>query len=479
MKILSKTLSYLFVYFILGTGTTFANITDNQTDQLSPVFPNSKLPFRVVIQKTNLELPKGLHSGMVGVYNGLWIFIAGRTNGLHGFGADPFPPGSQNTDIYVINPTKGSYSSRSLADPSSGLTQQQIDSLAVTSPQGYQDGNTLYMTGGYGIDTGTGTYTTKPILTAINLPGIVKWVLYPNNKSYSVVKNIKQITSSTFQVAGGEMFRVGSLTQLVFGQNFTGVYTSGSNGEYTQQVRIFQIMNKNGNLSVKFNYSKPFYPDANYRRRDLNVMPAILSNNNAIQYGSIAYAGVFTNTAGGGVWTVPVVIDMTGKPTMADPNSPATFKQALNQYVCASAGLYSRKNRSMYNIFFGGMTYGYYSGTTFQTDAEIPFTNQVTTVKMDKNGNFTQYLMDSRYPTLYSATINPGNPLLFGAGAYFIPNNTLPHFANGVISLDNLNRTAVIGYIVGGIASTLPNTNVDADSFGSTYVFKVTLVLTK
>ncbi len=442
---------------------------DNQTNTLSPIYPESLLPFTIIIEQMNFQLPVGLHSGMIGIYKGLWIFIAGRTNGLHGFGADPFPVAAQNTMIYVVNPASGTIFSRSLH--TSDLTQQQIDSLSVTSPQGYQDNNTLYMTGGYGIDTLTGAFTTKPILTAFNLPGIVKWTMGDNSKQLSAY--IQQIIHPMFQITGGEMLKLGNVSQLVFGQNQDGVYNPADSGIYSEQIRRFQISNVNGQLFANFYPSLPTLPDPNYRRRDLNVMPAIFSVNNRLQYGMIAYAGVFTETTG--VWTVPVVMDQNGTPSMANPLLSTTFKQGMNQYVSATAGLYSQRTKSMYNIFFGGISYGFYSGGTFQTDSEIPFINQVTTVKMDQNGNFTQYLMNSQYPVILSTSVNPGNQLLFGAGAYYIHAN-IQRYANGVINIDNIRKPTVIGYIAGGIMSTLPNTNTDADSNGSPYVFKVTLV---
>jgi hypothetical protein len=476
MKRLSTTLACLSVSLTLGIGSAAANTTNNQTDDLSPILPAASLPFQVVIEQTNFQLPVGLHSGVVGVYHGLWVFIAGRINGLHGFGPDPFPPEAQNTSIYVVNPTTGSVTSRSLKDPSAGLNQQQIDTLSVTSPQAYQDGAILYMSGGYGIDTSTGTFSTKPVLTAINLPGIIQWVTNPGIGSNSVINNISQMYDPIFQIAGGKMFRLGNLTQLVFGQNLAGDYTPGSNGVYSEQVRRFQIKNVGGQLSVEIYPSKPQSPDANFRRRDLNILPALLNNNNNLQYSYVAYAGVFTPATG--TWTVPVVINDMTNPIMPDPNLPTTFKQAMNHYVCAAASLYSRKYTNMYHIFFGGISYGFYdTNGVFQTDSQLPFINQVTTIQIDKNNNFTQYLMGNQYPTILSTQINPGNTLLFGAGAYFITNN-ISQYSNTVINLDNIRQPTVIGYIVGGIQSTLPNTNAITDSTASAYIFKVTLTPT-
>lgn len=473
MKGLSRAFGCLFVYLILAMPTV-ANATDNQTDALSPILPGAGLPFRIVIERANFQLPAGNHSGALGVYQGQWIIIAGRSNGLHGFGPDPFPVSAQNTSIYVINPTTGAVSSRSLKDPSSGLTQRQIDTLSVTSPQWYQDSNTLYMTGGYGIDTSTGTFETMPVLTAINLPGIVQWVTQPGNRNNSVAGNIRQLYNPIFQIAGGEMYKSGNITQLIFGQNFTGVYSGGSNGAYSEQVRRFLIKNNNGQLAVDIYPSIPHNLDPNLRRRDLNILPTML-NNNLLTPGFVAYAGVFTNATG--VWTVPVVINEIGIPVMADPSLSTTFKQGMNQYVCAAASLYSKKYTNTYHIFFGGMSYGFYSGGVFQTDSEIPFINQVTTVQMDRNGRFTQYLMANAYPVISSTGVNPGNQLLFGAGAYFVASNILK-YSNHIINLDNIRRSTVIGYIVGGIQSTVPNTNTIFDSSGSRYVFKVTLVPT-
>lgn len=464
MNRLSKKLTQALVYLLMSTGASFA---DNQTMDVSPILPEKGLPFRVSIQKANFQLPAGIHSGTSGVYKGLWVFIGGSHIGLHGFGPDPFPPEAQNSTVYVVNPVTGVVLSRSLKEPSSKLTQQQIDTLSVISPQSYQENHTLYMSGGYGVDTASGTLGTKPIFTAINLPGLIQWVTNPRQNSVSA--NIRQIYNPVFQITGGEMFKSGNVTQLVFGQNFTGVYTPGSNGEYSEQIRQFRIGDSGGALTVEVLNAKPYNPDPNYRRRDLNILPALLSKNNRMTYGLIAYSGVFTETDG--IWTVPVVVDAEGNPTMANPASPATFKQGMNNYVSAATGFYSRKHMSMYHLFFGGISYGFYSGGVFLTDSEIPFINQVTTIKRDKNGIFSQYLMSTEYPVILSTQ---NTPLLFGAGAYFITDKVL-HYPNGVINLDSIRKPTVIGYIVGGIASALPNTNTMEDSFGSPYVFKVVL----
>lgn len=446
---------------------------DNQTATLSPIAAQDGLPFSIQIDQTPLELPHGFHSGVFGVFNGLWVFLAGSTIGLHGFGADPFPPEAQNTVIYVVDYSKNAIYSRSLYDSSSGLSQQQIDSLSVISPQFYQSNNTLYMTGGYGIDTATNTFGTKPTLTALYLPGVIQWVMQGSRSGQHLVQHIRQLNHSIFQICGGEMYPLNGISNLVFGQNFIGVYTDSSNGIYSEQIRRFKILDVDGQLGVHIYDSLPQIPDPNYRRRDLNILPTLLTVNNRLQPGLVAYSGVFTITTG--VWTVPVVINENGQPLMADPDASSTFKQGMNHYSSAAASFYSKKYQSTYHLLLGGISYGYYENGSFQTDSEIPFINQVTTIKMDKQGHFTQYLMNDQYPVILSTESNPGNPLLFGAGAYFVP-RTISSYANGVINFDHIQKPTVVGYIVGGIASTLPNTNVISDAFASKYIFKVTLL---
>src|SRR5579862_2781290 len=127
MKFLSPFLLFVLMIGIANSATkishskiTSTKTFDNQTNTLSTVYPSNQLPFQVVIQQANFTLPVGIHSGVFGTYQGLWVFIAGRINGLHGFNpSNNFPADSQNTSIYVVNPNTGQVMSRSLYDSSS------------------------------------------------------------------------------------------------------------------------------------------------------------------------------------------------------------------------------------------------------------------------------------------------------------------------------------------------------------------------
>lgn len=455
----------LIVVFFFLTGTIWGQ---NQTETLSPIFPETSLPFTLQID-IDFLLPTGIQSYASAIHEGKWLLLAGRVNGLHGFDnlGNNFPPNKQNREVFVVDPISKETWRRSLSDQS-GLTQEEMDALSVTASQFFQKENTLYMVGGYGINGITGLMETKNSLTAIDIPKMMKWV---KKGKPSLKKAIKQAFHPLLQVTGGALFQANDHSPwlLILGQNFQGLYRADSNGIYTRQVRPFWINEEDHHLSILGKPSKKQNQD--YRRRDLNVVPVLINNKQAY----VAFAGVFTIS--GGIYTAPITIFSDGSSYQKDPNDPTTFRQAMNHYDCPSFGLYSVKHKEMFVVLPGGISFGYFENGSFTTDSEIPFINQITTIKIDKHNNYMQYLMNREYPYIESMGTNPGNQLLFGAEAEFFPKKDIKLFSNGVIQLDALPKEpTVIGYIVGGIMSTVPNTTTRFDTTSSPYVFKVTLI---
>lgn len=383
--------------------------TQNQTDELSKVVQNRFSAFQVLVEEAPFALPAGIQSYAWASYEGEWIFLAGRMNGLHGFSStdDNFPPNEQNRTVFVVDPSTGAVYTRSLLDPTSGLTQEQIDSLSVTSPQSYSVKKKLYMTGGYGIHTETGEFGTFDKLTVINIPGLISWVKNPA-PGQTAAQYIRQISNPIFKVTGGDMFQFGQdPTLLIFGQDFSGFYEDSSNGMYTHKVRRFHIFDDGLNLSVKVLPSKPTDFEPAYRRRDMNIIPTIHYDGGHYKQGFIGLSGVFTLMTG--IWTVPVEISHKGHPCMKNPWHKTAFKQGMNNYQCPVVPLFSKKTKMMYMVLMGGITYGYFENGVFEVDDEIPFTNQITTVTRDKHGYYGQFLMDTEYPVILSTQSNPGN----------------------------------------------------------------------
>jgi autotransporter-associated beta strand protein len=444
----------------------------NQTPDVTPVVRDGDLPYRVELRPRDFgesELPT-LHSFAAGEHAGKWVLLGGRTNGLHGFATGPgapfvnFPTAYQNRDVWVIDPVSGESWSRSFDDPTSGLTSTVIQSLTPTNQQFYQRGDELYVNGGYGA-RGNG-FDTFDTLSAINLPKLVDWVVADSG---SAVGAIRQITDPLFRVTGGGMFEIDGRTHLVFGHDFQGGYSPGRNGIYTNQVRSFDIVDDGTGLSIRNVTASTPLPE--YRRRDLNVFPVIRPSASGPVQEIVALSGVFTES--NGAWTVPVEIDPAGQPTMSNPALPTTFKQGFNNYHSAKMGLYSETTATMHEVLFGGLSYQFIDPVTgaVVSDIAFPFVNEITSVVIDSQGQYTQYLI-GEFPDLRDGG---GSRLRFGTNAEFFRKHDVAAFENGVLRLDELSGNTVVGYVFGGIASNAPHTRnvAGAISVASDILFDV------
>ena len=395
-----------------------------------------------------------------------WVLLAGRTNGLHGFGPSGtinFPPKYQNTDVWVIDPITKETWSCSLADSSSGLSQDVIDSLSATNTQVFQDGDTLFVVGGYVYTNGE--FTTYNALSAIHMPSLVAWV-----KGVDATLDAKAIVQVAgdeatdgsyeggyFQVTGGSLNRLGDSYLLVFGQNFEGPYTPGSNGVYTSQVRSFEIAYDYdaGTLTYTNLGVSPSGGDPSlYRRRDLNVFPSLAPGVSGPEEDVTVLAGVFYN--GSGVWTVPVEIGADGVPTTVDPaTDPTVFKQAMNHYESAKIGLYSDSTGEMTEVLLGGISANVYDTTTggLVYDKNYGFTNQISAVIRAADGSYTQEYMGD-FPAVYNAS---DTLLHLGAEAIFFAASGVSQVTSDILDLDALTTETMIGYVFGGIAADKPN----------------------
>jgi MYXO-CTERM domain-containing protein len=435
----------------------------NQTPDLSPIVIGASQPFttEILAHSFNGNPLPSLHSFAKGQNGNEWLLIGGMTNGMHDLsGNTGFEPQHHNKDLVVINPETNQFWMRSLvSDPSAGVTADQIDSLSTTNNQFSQIGSRLYLAGGYGPSSAINNqYHTFSTLTSIDVPGMINWV---KTGTGTAAGNMRQIANPLLQVTGGEMHMTANgRTHLVFGQNYPDAYNPRQDGEYTHQVRSFSIIDDASGLSIANPVSGPAHDD--FRRRDLNVVPIIERDNGQLVGKLRALSGVFTPSFG--AWTVPVTIDPDGNATQPDPTAPGTFKQGMNAYRCATIGLYSASSDTMHTLLLGGISYQFFDSTSgqIQNDLALPFVNDVTDIVTDAQGNMTQHLLPTSYPTILAPTNN--TPLLMGTETEFFLRPGIATFANGVIDLDALTGPTLVGYLFGGIAADAPNGGVTVAS---------------
>ncbi len=462
-------------------GLLSSAVGQHQTPTFSPLEPADSIPYQIKLQEYDFgsaQLP-GIHSYAAGSYDGKWVLIAGRTNGVHDLdqsGEGSFPPESQNRQVWVIDPVSKQSWHRSLGDPFAGITDpvsglnpNQIASLTPTNNQYEQVGNTLYMTGGYGLNPAS-EFTTFDKLTAINLPSMDDWVV---NGTGQAVNSIRQVDHAIASVTGGAMHEMNGRMHIVFGQDFEGPYSPRSEGTYSRQVRSFDIVDDGVNLAIANPTSTAI--NSAYRRRDLNVIPVLKPDGSGgIDEELVALSGVFTTSFG--VWTVPVEIDANGTPTMADPNAAETFKQGFNGYHSAKMGLFSESTGEMHEFLFGGISLQYLDPLTgmVETDHDMPFVNDITAIAIDANGKYSQHHM-GYFPEIVDGT---GKQWRFGANAEFFAAEGINAFENGVLDLDALTGTTTLGYVLGGLMTNGPHTRgfPDVTSTASFKIFEVVYI---
>jgi hypothetical protein len=385
------------------------------------------VPFVLEIEEVTANQAPALHSTSHAEDAGRWLFVTGRTNGLHGLTAtpDPFPAQFANGAVVVYDLATDTRWSASL----DGLDPAVAAPLRSTNAQFCQVGSTLYVVGGYGRNV-AGDNVTHPTLTAINVPAIIAAV----QNGTALAPHVRQLVDERFAVAGGHFIRRGDHYQLVAGNRFDGDYLGGNQVQvYTEAIRSIWLSDDGTTLSVT-GYSEDSSAQ-NLHRRDGNVAPVVLPG--GVETFSI-YGGVFNS------FNLPF-----RNPVRVDVGSHAagTFQARFGHYTTPVLAMHDARDGSMHTTFFGGMGQFWYNESTGQIveDGLVPFIDDIATLSVAADG------------TTGETVLPVGMPGYFGTNAQFFQSHTLPTWSNGVVRLEALSGRTLIGHIHGGITTDRPN----------------------
>ncbi|WP_294671274.1 T9SS type A sorting domain-containing protein [uncultured Fluviicola sp.] len=413
-------------------------------------------PFNIYLEPMNISGLGGLQAFAWGQHQGKWLIIGGRLDGLHRrqpFAA--FDEAGHNNQLIVVDPVAQQKWSAPLSSLPIGLQEQ----LSATNMEFYQEGDYLYLVGGYGYSNTSADHITYPNLSAVKVPDVIDAII--NGTSFA--SSFRQVTDTLFAVTGGYLNKINNTFYLTGGQKFIGRYNPmgpthgpGFIQEYTNASRKFTLSDDGVTLSVT--HLAAIHDPANLHRRDYNVVPQIMP---AGQEGLTAFSGVFQVNA-----DLPflncVNIDSTGHTV----NN--AFSQYYNHYHCAHIPLYSASNNEMHTVFFGGIAQYYDSLGVLVQDNNVPFVKTIARVTRNASGTMAEYKLPVEMPAL------------LGAGSEFIPIETVPHYDNDVLKLDDFTTdTTLVGFIYGGISSTAANiffTNTGTESSASSQLFKVYVI---
>lgn len=432
---------------------------------LATGYADAQAPYVVTVKPWDSSFAIGVQSFAWAEYEGKLLIVGGRTNGFHRTSDKErtFPTQYDNQQFRVLDlQNKKRYSA---AIPAAFLLP-----LRTTNMEYYQDGNTLYVAGGYGSTCDSDSaacYQTFPNLSALNVSGLVNAIVA--GQTTNLDQYITMITDERMQVTGGSLEKIGDNFYLVFGQNYNSIYKGGVTGIYTEQIRQFKINNSGGQLSIS-DYSTittPLkYQDmSQFHRRDLNIFPTILPDGTQ---GIGALGGVFTKQAG--PYPNPVSIAAANGPAVAAIDTG--FQQRFCLYDCARMLVYDPRGKNMYTTLFGGITDYYYDehGKIMPSNIDnfMPFFNHLSTVGFSSAGTYTEY-----------PQYQPALPGYIGSNASFIPlagigtYNSIPN----IIDYSKLpaGQTVQVGWIYGGITATAPQSSEFNPTFSNKVIYAVYL----
>jgi hypothetical protein len=395
------------------------------------IFAQDSFNYEILIEPMNISGVVGLHSYVYAQHDGKWLIVGGRRDGIHArqpFNA--FPANQNNGLLYVIDPINGQVWSKSIAELSTPIAEQ----LQSTNMNFHQDGDTLYIIGGYAFSATADDHITFDKLTTIQVSSVVDAVV--NNTSLAGF--FKQTSNVIFANTGGQLGKIGDTFYLVGGQRFDGRYNPMNNPTFTQtyhtKIQKFKI-NNSGATPTFSDYSE-LIDAVHLRRRDYNLLAQIFPDGT---FGYMISSGVFQITTDL-PFLYPVEIKEDGYEAFTD------YNQYLSHYHGAKLAMYDAENNESHNLFFGGMSQYYYNNGTLVQDNNVPFVRTISRFSRYADGSYQEFVLPIEMPGLK------------GAGSEFIPNYNVPFLNGEILDLNALQGdTILVGYIYGGILSNSLN----------------------
>lgn len=394
--------------------------------------------FSFSLEKVEIAGMPGFQSSAVARMDGKIVVLGGRTDGLHrrqpfaSFAAD-----GSNTLLLVLDPVAGTF----VSVPVEGLPAAQKEQMLATNIQFYQEGPWWFLAGGYGYSPTADDHITHPLLTIVRLDSLVEAV----ETGAPIAPWFQSIPDEQMAVTGGQLVKQGDVFYLAGGHRFEGRYNPMNHPTfvqtYTNSIRRFTATHTGGQWTIS--HLPDWTDEVNLQRRDYNLLPQVFPQSGKI--GFTLFSGVFTPIS-----ELPYLNSVDFDSSGYAVNN--TFQQRLNQYHCAKAAFYDASSNRMYAVFFGGIAQFFInSNGTLQQDDNVPFVRTIGRITRQADGSAVEEKIGDM-------------PGLLGAGAEFVPLATLPLVeGTDIIRLDLLTGDSVlIGYVLGGIESDLPNVFFDA-----------------
>jgi|GEM_PF-4130089 len=367
-----------------------------------------------------------LRDPIVAVNAGNWLILSGSLGNFHNFNND------FNPDIQVYNPVTGEMHSVLLAD--TNLHIRIKEQLNSASTQSLQDGDTLYIIGGFYTLLNVG-WLTLDTITAINIPGMMNAVLQ-NDTNLAPYANV-QTGIPEFRVTGGQLGKIGNDFYLAYGQNCDGA-SYCTTQTYTNAIYRF-VTDPTLLSTLIIGTANSPGDDSGWRRRDYSLAPFMSGGLETL----FAMAGPFTPAEDAQVWTNGIMFDGN---LVANSNF---INQQANQYADAHLSMHSNSGVD-YVANFSGLSNLFWATDGLKYDNTTPYGNLLSLIRSDSSGSVREYAHFK--PVCSDQPL--ASCLYMGIGAAFIPAGNF-YDSRGILQLDQLpNAKTLVGYVYAGLVST-------------------------
>lgn len=478
--------------------------------------------FTVSMQPVTMPGLPSLQSYAWAQSGGKWLLLGGRTNGLHlfvkssshGDTAPPnaFPTTSANTNAWVIDPVNHRVYSEPLR--SAGLSPTIVAHLSANNAQRVQNGDTLYIMGGYGSD-GSGNMITFPYLTAIRVSEAIKAIVYhrpltayvqqtntfvdcpqagsnaftscqaqqpkcPTGAGYqqcieqqqnaclqqqqqAITQCSSQVQSGSVQglptntgyyarVTGGGMAQVGNYYYLVMGQDFEGLYST-SQGDYGKWP-VNQIYTQR---IVAFWLTPPPNLSAavlQVLQQDPNDQTAPYNRRDLNVVPELDPSGAENIGVYGGVF-VPGQETAYRQPILIENGIDLAHVSATVQSYQQMMSQYECAQLPMADQANGNMIQVFFGGISLYY-----LDYKTMKFRMDEGLPFIRDISMVVHGSSGWSEFVRSEPLpaLMGTDAAFIPNPAVASAPNGVVLLNKIQGRTLAGWVFGGILAATART---------------------
>ncbi len=384
-------------------------------------FSFAQSSFTLDIEPYSIDGLPNLHSYAFGQYDGKWLIVGGRTS------ENQEESSYLNYDILVIDPVHQEFWKHPLEWVYAEIDEP--DHLAACHSSAFQEGEYLYIAGGFGYSSVTEVMGTFPFVTILNVKEIIADVIKDN----PIGDHIVQFENEAFAIADGHLSKVNNELFLAGGYFLDSEFSNGGDliiqKDNLNKVSKFLLQQDNNKIEDILLIDQITYAD--YFNEDHAVMAAQIfpdgTSGLTLFYNEKSEQKILPN------WMN--VFDFGYA-------SFSSSEASLPVYHSTVIPVYDKTNKKMHTVFLGGCD-------EYMCDSDLQYSPTLVEkgdefIRTEEGGiSFDSYELD--------AYLNKGKD------AQFIINPTIGVNDLPIVDLSLIeDEKQLIGYIYGGRTAPSP-----------------------